>query len=62
MTGGLQRALARVVGWLPRGQRLSDARWPIRHRAMVWVLWVHVPALWAGGDTVRLVARTPPAS
>ena len=47
--GGLQRWLAPVVGWLPRGQSLSDARWPSRHRAMVWVLWIHVPALWALG-------------
>ena len=47
--GGLQRWFAPVVGWLPRGQSLSDARWPIRHRAMVWVLWLHVPALWSLG-------------
>ena len=47
--GELQRWLAPVVGWLPRGQSLSDARWPSRHRAMVWVLWIHVPALWTLG-------------
>jgi PAS domain S-box-containing protein len=45
MTSRLHPWLASAAGWLPKGHLLSDAQWPSRHRAMVWVLWLHLPAL-----------------
>jgi PAS domain S-box-containing protein len=50
--GRLSNALALVTGWLPRGNNLPYSRWLSRHRAMVWVIWLHVPAL----STVGAVA------
>jgi hypothetical protein len=46
--------------WIPTGRRLSDARWPQRHQAVVWVLWLHLPVLGAvglltGDDPVHVV-------
>ncbi|HET9104485.1 MAG TPA: EAL domain-containing protein [Solirubrobacteraceae bacterium] len=39
------RALQRIIDWLPRGRTLPDAEWAARHRAMLWILWLHVVAL-----------------
>jgi methyl-accepting chemotaxis protein len=33
------------VDWLPRGARLSDESWTARHRIILRLLWLHVPAL-----------------
>lgn len=35
--------------WLPRGRELPLASWAIRHRWMEWILWGHVPVLFAWG-------------
>lgn len=45
----LRTWLATVLEWVPTGHSLSDARWAQRHRAMVWVLWLHLPVLGAVG-------------
>ena len=45
MTAQLHHWRALVTSWLPTGSTLSDSRWASRHRAMVWVLWLHLPAL-----------------
>ena len=39
------RLLTRVRGTLPQGRSLPDEVWRGRHRAILWVLWLHVPAL-----------------
>ena len=36
---------AGLVHWLPRGRTLPDAEWATRHRAMLWIVWLHVVAL-----------------
>src|ERR1700693_3707496 len=36
---------SRVVAKLPRGQTLPDQEWAGRHRAMLWILWLHVVGL-----------------
>jgi diguanylate cyclase (GGDEF)-like protein len=41
-TNRLQNCL---LGWLPRGSMLPDAIWVQRHRGIVTLLWLHVPAL-----------------
>lgn len=50
--------LSGLTAWLPSGHRLSDERWLRRHRAILWVLWPHMPALWllefvSGRDSVH---------
>jgi diguanylate cyclase (GGDEF)-like protein/PAS domain S-box-containing protein len=40
-----RRAWANRREWLPRGQTLPDAEWASRHRAMCWILWLHVIGL-----------------
>ncbi|HJW58365.1 MAG TPA: methyl-accepting chemotaxis protein, partial [Actinomycetota bacterium] len=37
--------LSRVRGTLPQGRSLPDDVWRGRHRAILLVLWLHVPAL-----------------
>ena len=44
---------SRATGWLPTGSRLSDARWPDHHRAMLWALWLHLPPLAVVGLATR---------
>jgi signal transduction histidine kinase len=39
------RLLSRVRGTLPQGRSLPDDVWRSRHRAILLVLWLHVPAL-----------------
>jgi signal transduction histidine kinase len=39
------RLLSRVRGTLPQGRSLPDAVWRGRHRAILLILWLHVPAL-----------------
>ena len=39
------RLLSRVRGTLPQGRSLPDAVWWGRHRAILIILWLHVPAL-----------------
>ena len=39
------RLLSRVRGTLPQGRSLPDEVWRGRHRAILLVLWLHVPAL-----------------
>ncbi|HEX2233824.1 MAG TPA: hypothetical protein VHG69_10735 [Thermoleophilaceae bacterium] len=46
---GLRRAIDSVRHWLPRGQMLPEHIWRRRHRTIVWLLWAHVPALFAFG-------------
>jgi PAS domain S-box-containing protein len=45
MTAHAHAWLAAATGWLPRGRRLSHARWSQRHRVVLWVLWPHLPVL-----------------
>jgi diguanylate cyclase (GGDEF)-like protein len=35
--------------WLPKGQLLPEHIWRLRHAAIVWLLWLHVPALFTFG-------------
>jgi hypothetical protein len=37
--------LSRVRGTLPQGRSLPDEVWRSRHRAILLILWLHVPAL-----------------
>ena len=46
---GLRRYAHAVWDWLPKGQLLPEHIWRRRHAAIVWLLWVHVPALVAFG-------------
>ena len=39
------RLLSRVRGTLPQGRSLPDEVWWGRHRAILIILWLHVPAL-----------------
>jgi signal transduction histidine kinase len=39
------RLLTRVRGTLPQGRSLPDDVWQGRHRAILFILWLHVPAL-----------------
>ena len=39
------RLLSRVRGTLPQGRSLPDDVWRGRHRAILIILWLHVPAL-----------------
>jgi len=39
------RLLSRVRGTLPQGRSLPDAVWQGRHRAILLILWLHVPTL-----------------
>jgi signal transduction histidine kinase len=39
------RLLSRVRGTLPQGRSLPDDVWRSRHRAILLILWLHVPAL-----------------
>jgi diguanylate cyclase len=41
--------LRRLLSGLPQGRLLPDAAWAERHRGIVLVLWLHVPALMAFG-------------
>jgi methyl-accepting chemotaxis protein len=34
-----------LVARLPKGTRLTDESWAARHRIILWLLWLHVPAL-----------------
>ena len=43
--GPLKRAAWAVWCWLPKGQLLPEHIWRRRHKAIVWLLWFHVPAL-----------------
>jgi diguanylate cyclase (GGDEF)-like protein len=48
--------MAKVRAWLPRGSTLPDEVWARRHRAILALLWLHVPGLFlfglARGETV----------
>ena len=46
---GLRRYTSAVWHWLPKGQLLPEHIWRRRHAAIVWLLWLHVPALVAFG-------------
>jgi diguanylate cyclase (GGDEF)-like protein len=46
---GLRRYAHAVWDWLPKGQLLPEHIWRRRHAAIVWLLWLHVPALIAFG-------------
>jgi diguanylate cyclase len=46
---GLRRHANAVWDWLPKGQLLPEHIWRRRHAAIVWLLWIHVPALIAFG-------------
>src|SRR5215208_5174262 len=46
---GLRRHFYAVWQWLPKGQLLPEHIWRRRHAAIVWLLWLHVPALFAFG-------------
>ena len=46
---GLRRYAHAVRHWLPEGQLLPEHIWRRRHAAIVWLLWIHVPALVAFG-------------
>jgi hypothetical protein len=46
---GLRRYFYAVWHWLPKGQLLPEHIWRRRHAAIVWLLWIHVPALVAFG-------------
>jgi diguanylate cyclase len=46
---GVRRHLDAVWQWLPKGQLLPEHIWRRRHAAIVWLLWLHVPALFAFG-------------
>jgi diguanylate cyclase (GGDEF)-like protein len=49
-TNGLLRRYSQAVWrWLPKGQLLPEHIWRRRHAAIVWLLWLHVPALIAFG-------------
>ncbi len=37
--------LRALTTWLPRGQTLPDELWDSRHRALLRLLWIHVPVL-----------------
>ena len=55
----------RLQSWLPRGLALEDAAWAQRHRLILTVLWLHVPAvliiaLVRGYSPVHAVAETMP--
>jgi diguanylate cyclase (GGDEF)-like protein/PAS domain S-box-containing protein len=41
--------VGRLLGWLPRGSTLPNEVWVRRHRAILIVLWLHVPALFVFG-------------
>jgi diguanylate cyclase (GGDEF)-like protein/PAS domain S-box-containing protein len=41
----MHRLWSAAVQWLPRGQTLPHAEWASRHRAMCWILWLHVGGL-----------------
>jgi diguanylate cyclase len=46
---GLRRPIDGLRQWLPKGQLLPEHIWRRRHRTIVWLLWAHVPALFAFG-------------
>jgi diguanylate cyclase len=46
---GLMRPLHAVWNWLPKGQLLPEHIWRRRHAAIVWLLWLQIPALIAFG-------------
>lgn len=35
----------RVLNYLPHGNLLDDAAWQKRHKVLLWVLGLHLPAL-----------------
>jgi diguanylate cyclase (GGDEF)-like protein/PAS domain S-box-containing protein len=41
----MRRGFALLRAYLPRGQTLPDEAWAPRHRALLWILWVHVLVL-----------------
>jgi len=42
-------SVKRLLGWLPRGSTLPNEVWVRRHRAILVLLWLHVPALFVFG-------------
>ena len=46
---GIKRHAIALWRWLPKGQMLPEHIWRRRHAAIVWLLWLHVPALTAFG-------------
>ncbi|MDQ4125722.1 MAG: hypothetical protein M3134_09010 [Actinomycetota bacterium] len=42
---GILRALPRAASALPKGRALPEQVWATRHRAVLGLLWLHVPAL-----------------
>ncbi len=46
---GITRRVEAVRQWLPKGQLLPEHIWRRRHATIVWLLWLHVPALVAFG-------------
>ncbi len=42
---GQSMLIQKLLGWLPRGSMLPDAVWARRHRGILVLLWLHVPAL-----------------
>ena len=42
-------SVKRLLGWLPRGSTLPTEVWVRRHRAILVLLWLHVPALFVFG-------------
>lgn len=47
--GAERSRLARLFAFLPRGRTLPEPTWRVRHRAILWILWAHVPLLFAFG-------------
>ena len=55
-TADLPRPSSRLGTWvarardtLPRGRTLPDAAWQRRHKALLWLLWLHVPVVFVYG-------------
>jgi diguanylate cyclase (GGDEF)-like protein len=46
---GLRAYAQAAWRWLPKGQLLPEHIWRRRHAAIVWLLWMHVPALFVFG-------------
>jgi diguanylate cyclase (GGDEF)-like protein len=46
---GVTRLIEAIRQWLPKGQLLPEHIWRRRHATIVWLLWLHVPALVAFG-------------
>ena len=52
MNGAPDRWVRWLLSWLPRGRALSEDVWRVRHRTLLWLLWLHVLGMFCFGLVV----------